>query len=86
MENHSVTMENRAKLTITDIKEIDSFDEEEIKATLNDGGIIIKGEGLHVRLLDLKEGKAVISGKINSLVYVKAREKGERGFIAKIMK
>ena len=27
VENHSVTIENRETLTVTDIKEIDSFDE-----------------------------------------------------------
>lgn len=86
MENHSVTIANRQKLTITDVKEIDSFDEEEIKATLTDGGMVIKGENLNIQLLDLHEGKAVVAGTINSLMYVKIREKGDKGFIARIMK
>lgn len=33
MENHSVQIDNREKMTITDIREIDSFDEEEIRAS-----------------------------------------------------
>lgn len=86
MENHSVTIDNRKKLTITDVKEIESFDEDEIKATLTGGGMIVKGEDLNVQLLDLEEGKAVISGRINSLMYVKVKEKGGKGFIARIMK
>lgn len=86
MENHTVTIDNREKLKMTDIVDIDSFDEEEIRATLQKGAVIIKGEKLHIKLLDLAEGKAEISGIINSLMYVKVREKGEGSFISKIIK
>ncbi|MDO4544624.1 MAG: YabP/YqfC family sporulation protein [Bacillota bacterium] len=86
MENHTVTIDNREKTTITDILDIDSFDEEEIRATLKDGAMIIKGASLHIQLLDLAEGRAVISGTVNSLMYVKVKGKGEKGFFAKIIK
>jgi len=86
MENHTVTIENRELTTVSDIKEIDSFDEEEIRATLNSGAMIIKGEKLNIKMLDLNEGRAVISGRVDSLMYVKVREKGEKGLLAKIMK
>lgn len=86
MENHTVTIDNREKTTITDILEIDSFDEAEIRATLKRGAMIIKGEKLHIQILDLQEGRAVITGTVNSLMYVKVKEKGEKGFLAKIMK
>lgn len=84
--NHTVTIDNREKTTITDILEIDSFDEAEIRATLKRGAMIIKGEKLHIQVLDLQEGRAVIAGTVNSLMYVKVKEKGEKGFLAKIMK
>lgn len=86
MENHVVTIDNRQRMSVTDISEIDSFDEEEIRASLNDGAVIIKGEKLHIQTLDLAAGKAEITGIIDSLMYVKVREKGDRGFLAKIMK
>ena len=86
MENHVVTIDNRQRMSVTDISEIDSFDEEEIRASLNDGAVIIKGEKLHIQSLDLAAGKAEITGIIDSLMYVKVREKGDRGFLAKIMK
>lgn len=86
MENHVVTIDNREKMTVTDISEIDSFDEEEIRASLKEGAMIIKGEKLHIQTLDLSEGKAVVTGTITSLIYVKVRDKGEKGFFAKIMK
>ena len=86
MESHSVMIDNRITTTITDIKEIDSFDEYEVRATLNKGAMIIKGKGLNIQSLDLTEGRAVISGTVDSLMYVKVKEKGEKGFFAKILK
>ncbi|MFQ7473527.1 MAG: YabP/YqfC family sporulation protein [Anaerovoracaceae bacterium] len=86
MESHSVMIDNRITTTITDIKEIDSFDEDEVRATLNKGAMIIKGKGLNIQSLDLTEGRAVISGTVDSLMYVKVKEKGEKGFFAKILK
>lgn len=86
MENHTVTIDNREKTTITDIVEIDSFDEAEIRATLKKGAMVIKGEKLNIQLLDLLEGRAVIGGIVNSLMYVKVREKGEKSLFARIMK
>lgn len=86
MEEHKVTIENREKLTITDIIDIDSFDEEEIRATLHKGAMVIKGEKLHIKLLDLAAGKAEITGTVNSLMYVKVREKGEGNLISRLIK
>ena len=86
MENHTVAIDNRETITVTDIKEIDSFDEDGVRATLGKGAMIIRGAKLHIQLLDLNEGRAVIVGTIDSVMYVKVKEKGEKGFFAKLMK
>lgn len=86
MENHMITIENRELTTITDIVEIDSFDEEEIRATLKKGAVILRGEKMNIQKLDIQMGEAVIAGTINSLMYVKVREKGEKRKLAKILK
>lgn len=86
MENHKVVIDNRVKMSITDIVEIDSFDEAEIRATLKQGAMIIKGEKLNIQTLDLQEGTAAIGGVINSLMYVKVKGKGDKGIIAKLIK
>ena len=75
MENHTVFIENREKITVTDITDIDSFDEEEVRARLKTGSIVIKGSMLHLQLLDLAQGKAVVSGLVSSLIYVKVKDK-----------
>lgn len=86
MENHKLTIENRQTTTVTDIVEIDSFDESEVRATLNEGAMIIKGERLNIHSLDLDEGTAVISGRIDSLMYVKVKEKNDKNIIVRLLK
>ena len=86
MENHSINIENRIRTTITEIEEIDSFDECEVRASLRSGAVIIKGESLNIEKLDLQENIAVIGGTINSIMYIKVKEKGEKGILAKILK
>ena len=86
MENHVITIDNREKITVTEVADIDNFDEEEICANLKTGGLLIKGKGLHIQMLDLGEGKAVITGEINSLAYTQKKDKSEKGHIRKILK
>ena len=48
--------------------------------------MIIKGKGLHVKLLDLAQGKVVISGTVDSLAYIKVKDKSGKSFLARLMK
>lgn len=86
LEEHRLTIENRVLTTITDILEIDSFDEEEIRAKLKKGAIIIRGEKLNIRKLDLESSFAEIGGTINSLMYVKGKDKKEKCKLTRILK
>jgi len=86
MDNHVITIDNRQKMTITELVEIDSFDEEEIRAILKDGAMVVKGTSLNIKALDLEVGTASITGNIDSLIYVKMRDKGDKGLLAKLMK
>ncbi len=85
-DSHRVTIEGRQKLSMTDIADIDSFDENEIHARLRNGMMIIRGSRLHIHMLDLRSGEAEITGVIDSLMYVRVREKGEKSLLARIMK
>lgn len=71
MGAHNVTIENREKITLTDVTGIDTLDEEEVWAELSETGVVIRGKNLHMHMLDLEEGVAVITGEADSLAYVK---------------
>lgn len=68
-KSHSLSLENRESLSLTGVKDVDSFNEEEINAKTDYGGLLIKGSSLHVEVLDLDTGALKISGKIVALVY-----------------
>lgn len=86
MENHIVNIDNRERITVTEVTDVDSFNEQSILVTLSSGGLIIKGEHLHIQKLDLEEGKVIITGAISSAVYTEKKDKQERGFLKKILK
>lgn len=84
MEKHNITIDNREKISITDVKSVDTFDEEEICANLSEGGLVIKGRQLHIQMLDLDAGTAVITGEISMISYV--QKKAEKSFVKKLLK
>ena len=86
MNSHVVNIDNREKLSITGVTDIESFNEENILLILENGGLIIKGEDLHVQKLDLDEGMVLISGAISAAVYTEKKDKQEKGFLKKILK
>ena len=84
MEKHSVTIENREIITITDVKGIDTFDEEEVCVQLTEGSMIIRGKRMHIQKLDLDECVAAVNGEIKSITYNKKNP--EKSMIKKIWK
>ena len=57
LSTHSLMLENRQNGRITGVKDIKSFDEKEILLFTQAGKLIIKGEQLHVKQLDLEKGE-----------------------------
>ena len=67
---HSLMLENRQNGRITGVKDIKSFDEKEILLFTQAGKLVIKGEQLHVKQLDLEKGEVDLEGKVDSLTYL----------------
>lgn len=84
MEKHNIVIDNREKISVTDVKSVDTFDEEEICANLSEGGLVIKGRQLHIQMLDLDAGTAVITGEISMVSYV--QKKAEKSLMKKLLK
>ncbi|HAF60116.1 MAG TPA: sporulation protein YabP [Clostridiales bacterium UBA9856] len=86
MSMHSLMIEDRKQITITDVADVESFDEETILLSLHSGGLLLKGQDLHIQKLDIEEGKAIITGTVNSAAYTAKREKSEGGLLKKLLK
>ena len=70
LSTHSLMLENRQNGRITGVKDIKSFDEKEILLFTQAGILVIKGEQLHVKQLDLEKGEVDLEGKVDSLTYL----------------
>ncbi len=80
MENHYVTLENREKITINQVTDVDAFDEDNLWANIKDGAIEISGENLNIEKLDLQEGLLIVTGKIIAFCYAEKKAKQKRQF------
>ncbi|WP_138419994.1 sporulation protein YabP [Aquibacillus sediminis] len=85
--DHHVTMHNRRNLEISGVKEVDSFDNEEFLLQTVMGYLIVRGENLQMKNLDVEQGNVSIKGKIYELSYLDEQH-GEKakGLFSKLFK
>lgn len=84
MENHILNIEGREKMTVTEVTDVKSFNEEAVLISLKKGGLMVKGQRLHIQKLDLAEGKVVIDGFVYSMVYTDKKDKDDKSLLKKI--
>ena len=70
METHFLKVENRERLIINEVIDVDAFDENNLWANIKEGAIEVGGEKLVVEKIDLEEGILIVRGKINGFSYV----------------
>ena len=66
---HYVSMEERKKLSVSGVENVESFDEAEIVMQTNKGTLTIRGSELHIGKLSVDTGEVNIEGKIGELQY-----------------
>ncbi len=74
----SLLLENKEVLNVTGVEGVDNFNDEVVVLLTNKGKLTIKGENLNISKLNVDEGKLMVKGEINSIVfseYVGQREK-----------
>ena len=64
---HSILLEEREKLRVTGVSDVQSFDEEQVLLETGKGMLIVRG--LHVEKLQLDAGETVVRGEISLLEY-----------------
>ena len=72
---HNCILEDRKKLSVSGVNDVDSFDETVIIAKTGFGELTVSGEKLHITKLSLEVGELAIEGNINSLAYTDIAEK-----------
>ena len=73
---HGIILEARAKMTVTGVEEVESFDENEIVMLTVQGSLRVQGSDLHVDKLDLVSGELSITGLVTALDYAEVAPGG----------
>ena len=79
---HDLRLENREKLSVSGVEEIESFDETTVVLLTSRGMLIIRGENLQLQALSIEGGQVAVDGLITSLDYEEARKTG--GFFRRL--
>lgn len=82
---HNIIMEDRKKLSVSGVTDIDSFDEQTIVAVTELGELTIRGWDLHITRLNLEQSELAVDGQISSLTYTDTRPKAQ-GFFSKVLR
>ena len=65
----NIILEDRARLSVTGVLDVDSFDDRQIVAKTVKGTLIMRGSDLHIDKLSLDAGELVVTGLITDLGY-----------------
>ena len=73
---HQLTLESRARLSVTGVENVERFDDTGIVLVTSAGMLIIAGEELHIGKLSLDGGELLVEGRIDSLCYEERESRG----------
>ncbi|GLY12851.1 sporulation protein YabP [Bacillus badius] len=86
-DGHDIVMQGRKIMEITGVKQVESFDSEEFLLVTVMGMLIIKGENLQMKNLDVDRGLVAIKGRISSFVYTdQSTGDKSKGLFSKLFK
>ena len=66
---HNLIMENRRKIVLTGVKDVESFNENDIVVITHSGGLKIRGRNLEIGKVSVETGDLEMTGDITSLHY-----------------
>ena len=81
---HKLTLDGRARLTLTGVTEVESFDENTIVMSTVKGTLVVRGEDLHIEKLSLDGGDMKVEGSVDSLTYEDDR-RGRGGLLSRLL-
>ena len=68
-KTHGISLEDRTRLNVTGVEDVESFDENVIVMNTACGDLIVRGSGLHIGRISLDIGQLSVEGSISELSY-----------------
>lgn len=66
---HSLSIENRERMSLSGVEDVSGFDENTVILTTSLGSLTIRGDGLHIGRIDLELGQLEVQGHVRELSY-----------------
>ena len=83
---HKLSIENREKLTISAVEDVESFDDEKVVVITDMGTLTVSGGNFRISRLNVDDGQLVIEGDIDGLEYSDTMDDGRGGFFGRLFK
>ncbi len=84
--SHTVLLENRSKLVLEGVSQVEGFDDMTVTLVTSCGLLVVEGEGLHILSLSLDTGRVIVEGTVEALRYEHKTEKVKRGFFSRLVR
>lgn len=75
LKAHSVVMDNRERISVTGVNDVESFNDSEVVLSTEQGMLVVTGSMLHISRLNLDDGQLVLGGVIDTVEYDAAEQK-----------
>ena len=83
----NIIMENRKKISVSGVEDIESFNAQQIILYTCCGVVIIEGHNMHISKLSIDNGETAITGDIDSIVYHDSYgKKGKSGLLSRLLR
>ena len=83
-EPHELRLDNRTRLSVSGVREVESFDENTVVLSTVRGLLIVRGENLQLQSLSIDGGQVSVHGTIDTLSYEEAQKAG--GFFKRLLR
>lgn len=82
---HQVTLVDREELNVDGVISLGSYDEKDIVMETEQGVLLIKGENLNIKQLNLEQGNIIIEGSIKGMQY-EEESRQKKGLLERFLK
>ena len=69
MDSHNIILENRNRLSISGVTDVEGFDDNSVSIYTVMGDLVIRGKKLKVEAVNIETGEMLITGEVKSLVW-----------------
>lgn len=71
---HNVIMEDRTRLMVTGVNDVDSFDEQTVVLVTDQGELTVRGGDLHISRFNVETGELNMEGRILAMIYTDSQK------------